>query len=395
MKVVYLFAGSAAVRVPLFHYDPNMFRLLADQCDGEWDNLRQEFIFRGNVSVERFRQVLSGIPGNPVPFVWVDKTAPIPISVFNFWERPWARPSQGVPEWKMLNHPDSDNAEPPGFFPEFWRKKLEDELRSRKYSLRTLCAYVYYNKLLCHITHETPENMRPDNITRFLSILEKEREYSASSINLAISAIKFFYKEIMKKEISNTQHRPHNDKRLPTVFSKHEIRQIIDAEPNDKHKLLIMMVYASGLRVSEVICLKRQNIDMERKTILIDQSKGRKDRYTILSEAVIDMLKNYYSSSKITTWVFPGLNPKNHLSIRTAQYIFEHSLKRAKINKDASIHSLRHTFATHLLESGTDIRFIQELLGHTSLKTTERYTHVAHRNTLNIKSPLDTVDILE
>jgi site-specific recombinase XerD len=167
---------------------------------------------------------------------------------------------------------------------------------------------------------------------------------------------------------------------------------MLEAEKDLKQRLLLMLVYASGLRVSEVMCLKPQNIDINRKALLICKSKYRKDRYTILSDIVINKIKKYYSTNRITTWIFPGYNPDKHLSIRSAQYIFEHSLQKAGIKKAASIHSLRHTFATHLLENGTDIRYIQELMGHATLRTTERYAHVARRNALTIQSPLDTIN---
>ncbi|MDR0494281.1 MAG: tyrosine-type recombinase/integrase [Treponema sp.] len=270
--------------------------------------------------------------------------------------------------------------------------ELENELRSGKYSRRTILSYIYYNRLLCQNLQKPPEKIQPDDIRQFLATVEKNRDYSASSLNLAISSIKFFYKRVMKNDILKEHRRPRQDKRLPIVLSKAEIRKMIMAEQNLKHRLLLMMVYASGLRVSEVVCLKRQDIDTDRKIIMIKSAKGRKDRYSILSDTVIGSLKDYFSSNQISAWVFPGYSPEKHLSIRSAQYIFEHSLDKAGITKSASIHSLRHTFATHLLESGTDIRYIQELLGHSSIRTTERYTHVARRSTLKIQSPLDTVD---
>ena len=152
-----------------------------------------------------------------------------------------------------------------------------------------------------------------------------------------------------------------------------------------------MLSYSSGLRVSEVVALKQENIDLSRKLIHIKSGKGRKDRYTILSEKAIQLITGYSDLYNIQDWLFPGQPSTSHLSIRSAQKIFNNAIFRAKILKNISIHSLRHVFATHLLESGTDIRFIQELLGHTSIRTTERYTHVAKRSILNIQSPLDSI----
>jgi site-specific recombinase XerD len=162
-------------------------------------------------------------------------------------------------------------------------------------------------------------------------------------------------------------------------------------EKNPKHRLLLMLVYSSGLRVSEVVALKREHIDLSRKIIFVKEGKGRKDRSTLLSEKAARFIEEYYSFYNIEKWLFPGQCPNRPLSIRSAQHIFDKAVRRACITKDISIHGLRHTFATHLLENGTDIRYIQSLLGHASLRTTERYTHVARRSLLNIKSPLDTI----
>jgi site-specific recombinase XerD len=192
--------------------------------------------------------------------------------------------------------------------------------------------------------------------------------------------------------IIKEQHRPRKDKRLPVVLSKEEIRKMFMAENNLKHRLLLMMVYASGLRAGEVVSLKRRDIDIYRGTIIVRSGKGRKDRCTLISETVINALDEYYSRYNVNNWLFSGAEPGKHLVIRTAQHIFEHALKKAQINKAASLHSLRHSFATHLLEGRTDIRYIQELLGHASIVTIERYTHVARRKVLSIISPLDNID---
>jgi site-specific recombinase XerD len=339
----------------------------------------------GNINAEQFFGY-----SLEIPFVLIKERLPVSVRVFGFLGRTWEQIAAD-------NQPKAYRPTiiPPVLldkFPKHWEVKLENELRSRRYSRRTILTYIYYNRLLCRNLQKSPEEIQIDDIKQFLAAIEKGRDYSASSLNLAISAIKFFYKRVLQKDIIREQRRPHQDKRLPIVLSKDEIKKIFMNEKNFKHRLLMMMVYASGLRVSEVVCLKRQDIDISRKSIIIQSDKGRKDRYTIMSEIVINALTDYYSRYNITNWLFSGYNPNKHLAIRSAQHIFEDALKEANIEKAASIHSQRHSCATHLLESGTDDRYIHELLGHSSIRTTERYTHVARRKTLSITSPLDTID---
>lgn len=154
----------------------------------------------------------------------------------------------------------------------------------------------------------------------------------------------------------------------------------------------MMLVYAAGLRVGEVVRLKREDIDDKRKVIKVEQGKGKKDRYTLLSSRAELLLKEYSSVYKPDVWLFEGDIPGRHLTERSVQRVFENSCKKAGITKDVSVHVLRHSFATHLLESGTDLRYIQELLGHSSSKTTEIYTHVSTKDLRKIQSPLDNLD---
>jgi site-specific recombinase XerD len=236
-----------------------------------------------------------------------------------------------------------------------------------------------------------PEDISPEDLTQFLAAMEKNGEYSVSAMNLAISAIKFLFRNVLKDDKINERHRPRQDERLPIVLSTDEIKRILSMEKNPKHRLLLMLAYSSGLRVSEVVALKKEHIDFSRKVIYIRQGKGRKDRSTILSEKAAQFIEEYINFFNICVWLFPGQKSNCPLTIRSAQHIFDKSLRRAQIFKKISIHGLRHSFATHLLESGTDIRYIQSLLGHANIRTTERYTHVARRNVLKIKSPLDTI----
>jgi site-specific recombinase XerD len=212
---------------------------------------------------------------------------------------------------------------------------------------------------------------------------------SASSLNLAISALKFFYHQVLHTFIVFEQKRPREDKKLPAVLSGAEVVAVLSALENLKHRLLLTLTYSSGLRVSEAVSLKFSDIDFGRRTVLIRNGKGRKDRYTMLSDKAVLLLAEYCKSLHAADWVFPGQPATAHLSTRSAQRIFEQALAKAGIAKQASIHSLRHSFATHLMEQGTELRYIQKLLGHSSVKTTERYTHVAKRSVLSVKSPLD------
>jgi site-specific recombinase XerD len=231
--------------------------------------------------------------------------------------------------------------------------------------------------------------MTREDITHYLAYIDRVLQQSASSMNTAISALKFFYGNVLKQNTANVSKRPRNDKKLPMVIARTEVRRLFEAETNIKHRLLLMLAYSAGLRVSEIAQLKPEDIDFERKLILVRRGKGRKDRYTMLSEQAAQVLKEYYQLQPPGRWVFPGIDPLNHLTIRSAQHIFEQAAQKAGITRDISIHTLRHSFATHLLENGTDIRYIQDLLGHRSVKTTQRYTHVAHTHALNIQSPLD------
>jgi len=389
MDVVYFFCGPAVVRIPYINYDQRFFDLLSAQ-GGTWDKAGNQILFRRDRSAQFVRIF------KDAPLVWVDENTSAPPKITGFLERPWNR-STLLETAKTVQPvaskmPDKLITSLPEKFPDYWRVKLEEEMRTRKYSPSTIGTYIYFNRMLCRTMQKTPEEMRMEDIPVFLATVEKNRDYSAASINLAISSFKFFYKRVLKNDIVSERKRPRQDKRLPVVLSKGEVDDIITVEKNIKHRLLLMIVYGSGLRVGEVVRLKRRDVDTRRKTLTIISGKGRKDRQTVLPDAVISLLDIYKKKHDVSEWLFPSYDPTRHLSIRSAQHICEHALEKANIEKDASIHNLRHSFATHLLESGTDIRYIQEFLGHTSIRTTERYTHVARYKVAKIKSPLDTLD---
>jgi site-specific recombinase XerD len=313
------------------------------------------------------------------------------ITFDGFFGRPW-RGREKTPY--VLSAPDRaclfSTIPKPEMFSLIWKEKLRAELHSRKYSLKTINAYLYYNRDFCQTVQKQPENINEDDLKKYLTGLNTVKDASSSTMNLALSAIRFFYNQVMNKDFAREQYRPRQDKRLPCILSKDEIEKILETEQNPKHRLLLMMTYSSGLRVSEVVALRKEHVDFDRKTLLVYSAKGRKDRLTLLADRAAAFLKEYCKTFNIENWLFPG-QAGAHIKIRTAQNIFEKAARNAGFNKHVSIHSLRHTFATHLLEGGTDIRYIQTLLGHANLRTTERYTHIARRSILRIQSPLDSI----
>jgi site-specific recombinase XerD len=391
MKTIYVFFDDDHVRIPFFDYDKGLFDKLIKSNMGHWEKTNQQYhIARSSYDPAKIKAILDGMT-----YVEVGKEEDNPVIVNGFITGGKEEPNETItvtPE----SEPVANITVPESGLPEqlsgFYIEMLETEMRSRKFSRHTLTAYVTHNKALCRWLQKPPEEITTYDIKRYLAYLEQTRQYAAATLNSTLSAFKFFYNEVLKRDTAQDQRRPRQDKRLPVVLSKAEIRKMFDVERNTKHRLILMMVYASGMRVSEVVKLKRQDMDFDRKTIRIVGGKGRKDRQTIMSDTVYHELKEYYIQNKITDWLFTGADPSQHLTIRTAQHICKNALKKAKIEKNASIHSLRHTFATHLLENGTDITHIGKLLGHSSIITTARYTHVAKRRTLKVTSPLDTIN---
>jgi site-specific recombinase XerD len=398
MKVVYLFYDEDGVSIPFYTYDEGLFQKLVYTRLGRWEPqclaLR---ILRENLSEGLLDRVLAGRIRVEVR---QDQGAGVcPVAVRGFF-----RQEQGGKDAALENEaasirtPRTGNAGDrdclirsqalPDLFSDAWAEKLETELHARKYSPKTIRAYLYYNRAFCRTCQKRPENIKQEDIKVYLGYLDKTLNLSTSSVNLAISSLKFFYDELLKKGIVFT-HRPRQDKRLPAILSGQEINRMLNGEKNPKHRLLLMLAYSSGLRVSEVVALRKAHIDLHRKSIFVQAGKWRKDRYTLLSDRAAQFIQDYCTLYSIDDWLFPGLSPKQHLSIRSAQKIFDKALTKALIEKQVSIHGLRHAFATHLLENGTDIKYIQELLGHASIRTTERYTHVARRHILKIQSPLD------
>lgn len=271
-------------------------------------------------------------------------------------------------------------------------QKLKNELISRRYSKSTVKSYVYHVENFMEFIDKPSSYATEADVKSYVLSLAADKDFSTSSMNIAINAIKFFLSEILDKNyITSVIKRPRKDKKLPVVLSSEEVLKILGVTKNFKHNLLLMIIYSGGLRVGEAVNLKFEDVDFDRRMLKIRAGKGRKDRYTIISNAALDALKIYMKPFSPADWIFPGTQPKTHITTRTAEKVFETALKNAAVKKSAGIHALRHSFATHLLESGVDIRYIQQLLGHVNLKTTEIYTHVSTKHIEKIVSPLDSI----
>jgi site-specific recombinase XerD len=377
MCIVYILYNGKEAVIPFYDYDEALFLALTTRRFGYWDASLKIFRLKERIDTAIAASVFSGkvlVEAGPEPF----------LKVSGFFKAHWERGKE--PE-RIEAAPVLDR------FPDAPRMHLlETELRARKYSPRTVKIYLHFVCDFLRFSENFPEEEVNAALKAYIAHLESEG-YAASSMNLAISAITFFYAHADRQGpySINGVKRPKKDHRLPAVLDKGEVRKIIESTANIKHRLLLTLLYSAGLRVSEAVTLKMADIDFRRKLITVRQSKGRKDRCTLLADGAAALLREYDAlQDGQIRWLFPGQNAGEHITIRTAQKIFEQALLRAGVSREASVHSLRHSFATHLLENGTDIRYIHELLGHNSVKTTQRYTHVALRDALGIRSPLDT-----
>jgi site-specific recombinase XerD len=266
---------------------------------------------------------------------------------------------------------------------------LEKELKIRNYSQKTVKSYLFYNMKFLEFIKKSSDKVRSIDIKIYLNYL-KDKGLSGNAISHIVSALKFYYEQVLGRKLFYSIRYPRREKRLPTVLTRDEIKKIIDSLKNKKHKLLIKIVYGSGLRVSEVVKLKISDLDLDKGIIHVICSKRRKDRNTILPKNLIEELNLYLKSRKDDNlYLFPGATKDEHLSIRSVQKIVKNATRLAGINKRVYVHALRHSFATHLLESGVDIKNIAELLGHNRLDTTLIYLHTSTEHLKNIRSPLD------
>lgn len=271
-----------------------------------------------------------------------------------------------------------------------FRDAMERAMALRGFAPKTRSAYLSWVRRLIQFSRIVPDQLTNDHVRAYLLHLTQERKLAFSTFNQALNAARFFFLEVLRKpfvvEGLRYQKPP---RRLPVVMNDEEVSRLLAAAVSLRDRALLETAYATGMRVSEVTRLLITDLDSGRMTIRVDQGKGRKDRYVMLSPSLLETLRAYWRESKPKGFLFPGVGGKKPLCISAAQKAFDRARLQAGIKKPVSFHTLRHTFATHLIESGTSVRTIQALLGHRSLQTTERYTHLAQNYLHQTKSPLD------
>lgn len=270
-------------------------------------------------------------------------------------------------------------------------EKFRFWLHSRRYSPSTINTYLdSIRTFLRFYAFKKIQEIDNNDLIRFNNEYILANNYSASFQNQVVNAVKLFFKTIENSPLDiDAIPRPKRAKKLPNVLSKEEVKAILDTPTNIKHKAMLSLIYACGLRCGEILSLKPNDIDSKRNILHVKNAKGQKDRIVPLSEKIIVLLREYYKATKPKYYLFEGQTKGNRYDARSLQNVLKQSIAKTKITKPVTLHWLRHSYATHLLESGTDLRYIQEILGHNSSKTTEIYTHVSTKSLQQIKSPFD------
>lgn len=276
------------------------------------------------------------------------------------------------------------------------REQMIRDMQLRRFSSHTQESYVRAVYLLAKYYKLSPEKIDGKMLQDYVLYLLNERKLKWSSINVATAGLRFFYTvTINRKDLALAIPPRKTPRTLPEILSQEEILRLFTSLSNQKHRAILMTAYASGLRVSELINLRVNDIDSDRMMIRVEKGKGEKDRYTILSERLLKELRSYWKVYRPQTWLFSNQRTKQRLTRSTPELIFTTAKKKSNIKKKGCIHLLRHAFASHLLEAGVSIRTIQILLGHSSISTTSKYIHVARKNLSSTQSPLDLLNIPE
>lgn len=357
------------------------------------------------------------IKKNPVVFLTfpfdqslIDLVKSIPSSVWSPENKAWMIPysddliSQILPgfqgkawldysEFKKVQMPVAPSVQLPALDPttQLEINKFKEWMQNRRYAASTVKTYCQsLNLFFRFLENKNPEEINSEDLESFHQNYILRNKYSVSFQSQVINAVKLYFSNRQKRSLNPIEiERPKIPRLLPHVLSKIEVKAILQAHKNMKHRTMLSLIYACGLRRGELLSLKIEDIDSKRGMLRINQGKGAKDRMVPISLRLVDMQREYYRMEKPKQYLLEGVNKGQMYSGTSLQEVLKSAVKKAGIKKPVTLHWLRHSYATHLLESGTDLRFIQELLGHNSSKTTEIYTHVSQKSLQNIKSPFD------
>lgn len=271
------------------------------------------------------------------------------------------------------------------------RQRMSEDMQVRNLALNTQTTYVQQVSLFARHFNKSPEQLGPEEIRAYQVYLTNERKLAPKSVLIAVAALRFLYKVSLKREWSFDEviPAPKAPQKLPVILSPEEVLEFLDCVGSTKHRAILTTCYAAGLRISEAVRLKPAEIDSKRMVIRVEQGKGQKDRYVMLSPKLLTTLRDWWRVGKPRYWLFPGDSPGQHISTNAVEMACQKAHGLCHIPKPFTPHCLRHAFAVHLLEQGTDVRTIQLLLGHRSLATTARYLRIATSKVCSTTSPLD------
>ena len=271
-------------------------------------------------------------------------------------------------------------------------RSMHEQLILKGYSENTIRTYLNeFLQLLFLLKHHPVQELTPDRLKSYMLYCHKKLRLSTNTLHSRLNALKFYFEKVLYREQFFYEiPRPKKESSLPKLLSTYDIKRMFDNITNPKHKLMLQLVYVMGLRVSEIVKLKISDIDSKRMHVLIESAKGKKDRYVPLPKSILTDLRKYYKQYKPSVYLFEGQTGQQY-HVRSVQAVFKQAMDKANIKKPIGIHGLRHSYATHLLESGTDISYIQQILGHKDIKTTLIYTHVSNKDLVKINSPLDNL----
>ncbi len=355
-----------------FPFNRNLYALFRSLEQVQWDKYEKSFVFDANdLSID---WLLSHVEGK---------------ALLEFLEKRL----ESV-EYKRSHLRPSDFLEPLDDIKSNEIMRFEHYLQSKRYSSNTIKVYADTLRVfLRYYSNKAIEEISNEDLIAFNNDYILKNNFSSSYQNQLVNAVKLYYSAIQHKRIDvELVHRPRREKTLPNVLSKEEVKSILDAPYNLKHRAMLSMIYSCGLRRSELLNLTKLDIDSKRMVIVIRMAKGKKDRIVPLSPKILILLRDYYKCYHPKQYLFEGQDGGKY-SEKSLENVFKQSILKARIEKPATMHWLRHSYATHLLESGTDLRYIQDLLGHKSSKTTEIYTHVSTKNIQNIRSPFDDLEL--